>query len=161
MTSDFGCYSLLWAEAVEWALQGPGSTSKSISRNFRRWWLRAAIARGHAEWLIEERAETREPGHIKPIEAWRLQYPGSVGHYDNDCGIVGILFLQFPRDTPFPGYVDDEYGTLYNITQTVARETQNEAYGWPFNSFTYGAPVSSYVLYRTYALTIMTGLCVL
>jgi hypothetical protein len=36
----------LWEQAAEWGRD---------HKNFRRWWIRAAMADGHAEWLEKEK----------------------------------------------------------------------------------------------------------
>jgi len=145
MSGEFGGFTRLWAETVEWALQGAGSRSEWKSHHFRRWWLRAALARGHAQWLVKERVVARTQGHTKPIEKWRLQPPGRVVFYEQDCAIYAVLVLTRPRPGDpdgFPAYDDDDFNTSYNIAQMEARAIQSNAYGWTFYSYTYGAPVS-------------------
>jgi hypothetical protein len=44
----------LWAEAAVWSV-GVGSSSSNFRHLFRKWVTRAAMARGHAEWLLMER----------------------------------------------------------------------------------------------------------
>jgi hypothetical protein len=51
--------STLWAQAVEWGLDKE-NRPKIEYRRFRDWWLRAAMARGHAQWLLDERRN--QPG---------------------------------------------------------------------------------------------------
>jgi hypothetical protein len=48
-----GGITTLWAIAVEWGLNKRDRPKLEYSW-FRDWWLRAAMARGHAEWLLEE-----------------------------------------------------------------------------------------------------------
>jgi hypothetical protein len=145
LIGDFGGIPRLWAEAAKWAAEGLGSQNAWMSHHFRRWWLRAALARAHGEWLLTERAIARVQGHTKPIEAWRLQLPGPIGHYENDCGIHSLLSVIQPnfRDPwEFPQYHDDEYCTEYNIMQMMMRELQSEESGYALLCFIYGAPVS-------------------
>jgi hypothetical protein len=143
MSHDFGSVSQLWAEAAEWAVQ-----EKDIwkSEHFRRWWRRAALARGHAEWLLQERSKRQDKGHMKAIESWRLRPPGSIGQYDNDCAIASILFVMRPKplddDVKFPFYGDDGYETHYNMMHTEMRDRDDEMFGCTKHSFLYGAPVS-------------------
>jgi hypothetical protein len=139
---DFGGISRLWAEAAKWAAEGLGSQNAWMSHHFRRWWLRAALARAHGEWLLTERAIAPVQGHTKPIETWRLQPPGSIGHYENDCGIYALLSVIQPNLGEFPQYHDDEYNTEYNIMQMKIRELQSGNSGYALLCFTYGAPVS-------------------
>jgi hypothetical protein len=145
LLGDFGGISRLWTEAAQWAAEGPGSENAWKSHHFRRWWLRAALARAHGEWLLAERAIASVQGHTKPIEAWRLQLPGHIDQYDNDCGIHALLTvmetnLRGPDE--FPMYHDDKYNTEYNIMQMRIRESQSNECGYTLNCFTYGAPVS-------------------
>jgi hypothetical protein len=145
LLGDFGGISRLWAEAAEWAAEGPGSENKWMSHHFRSWWLRAALAKAHGEWLLTERAIVPVQGHGKQIEAWRLQHPGPIEQYDNDCGTYAILVVTeetMRGPDNFPAYHDDEYNTKYNITQMWLRNHQSNTYGYSLYCFTYGAPVS-------------------
>jgi len=145
MSGNFGGIGRIWAEAAQWSFNGSGSENQT-SHHFKRWWLRAAMARGHAHWLLKER-EVAKP--TKPIEAWRLDLPGNVGQYDQDWGTHAVLSTAQKKpvdDQTFPHYCDDEYNTEYNITQMQTQEIQSEAYGWPGFSFVYGAPVSRHAL---------------
>lgn len=42
----------LWAKAAEWSAHP--ETRIHRAKQFRTWWLRAAMARGHAQWLLDE-----------------------------------------------------------------------------------------------------------
>lgn len=46
--------SRLWENATKWVASPKCSDSTKV--HFRMWWLRAAMARGHAEWLLYERS---------------------------------------------------------------------------------------------------------
>jgi hypothetical protein len=141
----YGSISQLWSEAAEWASQ-----RKDIWKceHFRRYWRRAALARGHAEWLLRERESSETTRHTKPIEKWRLWPPASIGQYDNDCLVVSMLVVLSSKSVEglsrnFPWYDDDdEHGTNYNIMHTVMRDSQAESFGWPKHSFFFGPPVS-------------------
>lgn len=104
---EYGCGSQLWDEAVEWA-----ASHHFHSWIFRNWWVRAALARGHTEWLLKERLADREPGHFKPVEPWRLVWPGVVGQYDNSCVVYTTLIVTRHAEN-HPWYEDDEYGTVF------------------------------------------------
>lgn len=148
---EYGSVSQLWSSAVEWASQ-----KKDIwkSEHFRRYWRRAALARGHAEWLLREREFSENIGHTKPIENWRFWPPAAIGQYDNDCAIVAILTVMSAKATEklhtgdFPHYDDDEHGTNYNIMHTTMRDSQAERVGWPKHAFFFGPPVGLEVLYN-------------
>jgi len=43
---EFGGVLGLWEQAAEWGRD---------HKKFRRWWIRAAMADGHAEWLEKEK----------------------------------------------------------------------------------------------------------
>lgn len=138
----------LWENAIKWSAAGEG-----VSHHFRRWWMRAASARGHAEWLLKE--QEIMAGKRQHIDKQRLIPPASIGQYDNDCGIFSLLVLTEPNRRPFidpktgqlghdlrgPAYTDDDFDTNYNIAHTLAHERQNDAFGWPQSSTLYGAPV--------------------
>ena len=140
----YGSISQLWSEAAEWASQ-----RKDIWKceHFHRYWRRAALAKGHAEWLLRERESSEIIGHTKPIEKWRLWPPASIGQYDNDCAIVSMLVVlsRFSAEWQglnFTGYDDDEHGTNYNIMHTRMRDPQADRFGWPKHAFFFGPPVS-------------------
>lgn len=100
---EFGGILGLWEQAAEW-----GQNKKT----FRRWWVRAAMAQGHAEWLEKEPyhlyspytplphfritlllAKARSTGTqslkpTPPLESWRLWPPGMPGSYVHDCAVV-------------------------------------------------------------------------
>lgn len=48
-----GGITTLWAAAVEWCLNKKERRAFHYE-HFRNWWIRAAMAQGHAEWLIQE-----------------------------------------------------------------------------------------------------------
>jgi hypothetical protein len=48
-----GSLPKLWERATKWSVSEDCSDARR--EIFRMWWLRAAMARGHAEWLISER----------------------------------------------------------------------------------------------------------
>jgi hypothetical protein len=54
-----GGISTLWAQAVAWGLNQDDIPWIEY-RDFRNWWLRAAMARGHAQWLLDE--QRNQPG---------------------------------------------------------------------------------------------------
>ncbi|KAF8533834.1 hypothetical protein BDD12DRAFT_466182 [Trichophaea hybrida] len=136
----------LWAEAARWSLEA-GPELKWFTYHFRRWWVRAAMAMGHGEWLEKEirRSYFDRKGarFLSPGEDWRLLEPGPVKYYENDCAIHCRLVLQAENgewENRFPAFADDEYFTKYNATTTMIRDKQCHSYGDPFYSFVYGAP---------------------
>jgi hypothetical protein len=141
----YGSISQLWSEAAEWASQ-----RKDIWKceHFRRYWRRAALARGHVEWLLRERESSDIIGHTKPIDKWQFLPPASIGQYDNDCLIVSMLVDASPEKSAerqgrtFPYYDDDEHGTNYNIMHTEMEDSQAKRFGWPKHAFFFGPPVS-------------------
>jgi len=158
----FGCLSKLWADAVEWYatdesacprgwFEEAGISTRPIETvnhghpsYFLQWWVRAAQARGHAEWLIKERRESLTPGHSAPIESWRLRPPGTVGQYDNSCGpwcVWMVVYGKKREDPPGYDYDEDDFCTNFNIVSDMMRGNQAVDYGWPMHSFVYGAPV--------------------
>lgn len=148
---SFGCLSKLWDQAIEWARKEEDVAQQSDifgndmnwrPTNFNLWWLRAANARGHAEWLLRERSESLLVGHSDPIEPWRLLPPGNVEHYDNSCVIWSLQYLM----AHCKGHRIDAFGTEFNIASEEARGLQSRNFGWPYYSFVYGAPVSHQVI---------------
>lgn len=149
-----GGYSRIWDEAAAWAAE---KSSVVGTWHFNNWWVRAALARGHAEWLLKERLLNQHPGHSAVIEEWRLVWPGVVGQYDNSCVIYCDLIVGEPvesRDT-HPFYSDDEYGTNFNTRSEHMRGLQSHTCGFPFNSFVFGAPVGPSGRYPT-SITFLT-----
>lgn len=127
----YGCLSRLWDRAIE---------RNGLHRPFTDWWVRAALAKGHAEWLLRERKESTIIGHVSPIESWRLFPPGSIGQYDNSCLTWSLLFLHI-REGKFQ---KDLYGTCFNLLSEDLRGRSSHNFGWPHHSFVYGAPVRSW-----------------
>jgi hypothetical protein len=147
-TGKYGCLSRLWWEAIQWHEAGPGSSIKPRDRGWssdlQQWWVRAAQARGHAEWLIKERRDAQTFGHTQAIESWRLLPPGTVDHYDNSC-VVWAIWTTVCRNHGVNGWDDfdeDDFLTQFNILHNVARDHQSMSTGWPLRSYLYGAPVS-------------------
>ncbi|RYP38511.1 hypothetical protein DL766_000928 [Monosporascus sp. MC13-8B] len=124
---EFGCLSRLWDRAIDW---------NGLRRPLNDWWIRAAHARGHAEWLLRERRDTTTVGHPSPIESWRLLPPGTVRHYDNSCvvwtiHVEGVLSGRFENDLFF---------TCFNSLSEEMRGRASLETGWPLYSYVYGAP---------------------
>lgn len=163
-TAEFGCLSMLWQEAISWITRSKDDDPFADSgiafvkfRSFRPthfhgWWVRAALARGHAEWLLKERIESHTVGHPTPIEGWRLLPPGTVGQYDNSCLVWSTLFVLHHRERHTNGdedydfdvaYERDVYYTKFNTLSDEMRGKQSLDFGWPVYSFLYGAPVST------------------
>ncbi|KAL6832049.1 hypothetical protein V8C40DRAFT_263319 [Trichoderma camerunense] len=162
-----GCLSMLWDMAIEWVqdnLQAAlhdygGSVFYSLPiRNFNLWWLRAANARGHAEWLLQERRDSALVGHSDPIEWWRLLPPGLIGQYDNSCVIWTWIIaadrireVSAKRDAASEDKMEpiiDIFGQEFNTSSELVRGMQSLDFGWPYHSFVYGAPE---FVYRTLA----------
>ncbi|RYP20408.1 hypothetical protein DL765_002784 [Monosporascus sp. GIB2] len=122
----FGCLSRLWDRAID--LSG-------LRRPLNDWWLRAAHARGHAEWLLRERRDSTTVGHPSPIESWRLLPPGTVGHYDNSCVVWSIHTAVL-----WGGFEDDLFFTYFNSLSEDMRGRASREAGWPLYSYVYGAP---------------------
>jgi len=153
-TTKFGCLSMLWQEAISWIARPeddiPFRVRSFRPTQFHGWWVRAALASGHAEWLLKERIESHTVGHPKPIEGWRLLPPGRVEHYDNSCLVWCLLFashqLHMNRDNDHDldvAYEGDVYYTKFNMLSDKMRGEQSLDFGWPVYSFLYGAPVST------------------
>ncbi|UKZ82730.1 hypothetical protein TrVFT333_010526 [Trichoderma virens FT-333] len=162
-----GCLSRLWDLAIEWAQKKAKAALHDYrgfifdtlqTRKFNLWWLRAANARGHAEWLLQERRDSTLVGHSNPIEWWRLLPPGLVGQYDNSCVIWSWFNMMdaaredlVKRDAASEDKMEpiiDVFGQEFNIASENARGKQSRAFGWPYHSFVYGAPE---FVYRTLA----------
>jgi hypothetical protein len=155
MRQEYRSLTMLWEKAVQWVMVGDGRQNQWVSHHFRSWWLRAALARGHAEWLLQE--QENNPGNrVKHVDQQRLLPPASIAQYDNDCGVYTLLSLTKRKpdlidpitglrkhDPSFPAYSDDAFNSVYNITQTLLHEIQNSNFGWPHSSTLYGAPVGN------------------
>ncbi|KAE9371109.1 hypothetical protein N431DRAFT_558707 [Stipitochalara longipes BDJ] len=105
----------LWAEAAKWSQDD--ETESWIKIRFREWYLRAVMARGHAEWLLEDyrSAIAKSDQTKRRIEQSRLLPPPHVGFYVNDCGPRSILAMiasdeELKNSTM---YDDDGYFTKY------------------------------------------------
>lgn len=57
-----GGIAKLWSEASQWSQNL--DVNGWYRRRFREWWIRAAMARGHAEWLVSEMEEIGKSGLI-------------------------------------------------------------------------------------------------
>jgi hypothetical protein len=142
-----GSFSRLWAKAAEWGVHAADSFH---AYHFRSWWIRAAMAKGHAEWLLKEPLppfrQLLQSG-AKTTVPWRLIPPPPVSYYDNDCGIQSLLAFRATEEELFeragkklfPHFPDDEYYTKYNLTSHLVRELQAMT-GDPEVSFLYGCP---------------------
>ncbi|KAH7207914.1 uncharacterized protein BKA55DRAFT_546991 [Fusarium redolens] len=142
-----GSLSRLWAKAAEWGVHMADSFH---AYHFRSWWIRAAMAKGHAEWLLKEPLpQFRQLLHTgtKVTAPWRLIPPPPISYYDNDCGPQSLLAFQASEEELFeragkklfPHFPDDEYYTKYNLTSHHVWELQSMI-GDPEFSFLYGCP---------------------
>ena len=154
----YGCFSRLWAETIQWyeagVNTGPGEFIESLSvhkipkpSDLHCWWVRAAQAHGHAEWLIKERRDARTVGHTQAIESWRLLPSGTVLHYDNSCGPWLVWFIVHGKskdgvDGPEWYSDDDDFLMHFNIISDMMHGEQSINTGWPLHSYLYGALVS-------------------
>jgi len=147
---EFGCLGKIWADAVavnyrpktdddEKSDMGSMTALRGMeSMHFDAWLVRAALARGHSEWLTRERLDSYTIGHPNPIEAWRLLPPGSVGQYDNSCVIWSTLFIVHLQED-LPIYARDCDFTSFNIISEemrghIEQEFSDEVTGsevWP------------------------------
>lgn len=152
MSQDFGCWPLLWEQAVMWAANGAGNSQISVHL-FRQWWHRAGRAQAHAEWLTQELRMPGAHNAQRPMDPDRLRPPGTVEEYDKTCGIYAVMFRIKPkpfvhepstgegqREGPYPAYEDDAFGTEFSICHTDIQERQRDKYGWAQSSYLYGAP---------------------
>jgi len=129
----YGCLSRLWWETVQrYEARAAFDTESFRPSHLQRWWVRAAHARGHAEWLIKERRDAQTVGHTRPIESWRLLPPGTVDQYNNSCLIWTMWALK--------GKPDDHFLTFFNISSDTIRGQNSIDTGWQRHSFLYGAP---------------------
>lgn len=62
---DADSLPILWGKAAQWFANTQNQQSEKLKERksaFHQWWLRAVMARGHAEWLIQELSQS--PGEL-------------------------------------------------------------------------------------------------
>ncbi|KAL2871751.1 uncharacterized protein BJX67DRAFT_377486 [Aspergillus lucknowensis] len=133
-----GTLSRLWWEAVKWDRH-----RETGNAHFLRWSVRAAMARGHADWLRKEiqagsygRSLSIRPP--RPIERWRLLPPPPVGYYYHDCAIYAPMAAHALRTKEPPN--EDGVFTDYVVWATTLRELDMLLKDSPEVSFNFGAP---------------------
>ncbi len=180
----------IWAEAVTWSMTkgplppriqyfnalveqhgGKVARPRNPRNDFREWWLRAALAMGHSDWLdgelsgillaLEDRqfwagpesGDADEKGHAdgiaKMITRWhdfRIASPPSVEDYDKDSEIRTKTWLWKIEHASDDEEEEDVYRTLYNAMYADHEHNFSLESGEDSKCFTYGCPVRRFWL---------------
>ncbi|KAK0639692.1 hypothetical protein B0T16DRAFT_463338 [Cercophora newfieldiana] len=144
---DYGSLTKLWESAAKWSASAQRSgiqREEFHAEEFRLWWVRAAMGRGHAEWLLEERWEKGgiSMDQWKPMEAGRRLSPPPLSCYDNGCGVfpVGGMGKETGETSGVRTTADDLYLSQCDAVQLQMRELDSTLNHVPNYCLAPGAP---------------------